>query len=90
MKHHYPNHKNSLLNATSVSPVSDNKMTKINLCQLLLSICCLVYSHTSKAPLTCTLSDLIIPLCGISTQASSSCMISTGIPSFSLLQLEMN
>lgn len=48
--------------------------------------CCLVYSHTTMAPLTWTLSDLMTPNCGISTDSSSECINSTGIPSRSLLQ----
>ncbi len=34
-------------------------------------LCCLVYSHISSAPLTCTFRERMIPCCGISTQASS-------------------
>lgn len=46
-------------------------------------LCCLVYSQRAMAPLTCTFSDRTTPSCGISMQASSIWIISTGIPSFS-------
>lgn len=50
-----------------------------------LSVCCLVYSHISRAPLTWTFSERTTPNWGISTQSSRRWMISTGIPSRSLL-----
>jgi len=46
---------------------------------------CLWYSHTQMAPVTCTFSDRINPHCGISTQTSSTCRNSSGIPVFSFL-----
>lgn len=44
---------------------------------------CFVYSHIASAPLTWTLSERMMPVCGISTQASNSLSRFTGIPSFS-------
>ena len=54
------------------------------------SICCRVYSQTSRAPLTWTLSERMIPCWGISTHTSSCCSMSGGIPSFSFLGKQEN
>ena len=52
-------------------------------------ICCRVYSQMMSAPHTCTFRERITPSWGISTQTSSSCRTSTGIPSFSFLNWDV-
>lgn len=47
--------------------------------------CCRVYSHTSRAALTCTLRERVMPCWGISTHTSTSCSRFAGMPSLSLL-----
>lgn len=50
-----------------------------------LRSCCLVYSQISRAPLTWTLRERMIPCWGISTHTSSCWIRFAGIPSRSLL-----
>ena len=52
--------------------------------------CWRVYSQTARAPLTCTLSDRMMPNWGISIQLSRKWMRSAGIPSRSLLKKREN
>lgn len=78
----------SMLKSLKITMIKMMSMIKSKRCYSAseFSICCRVYSHTRRAPLTWTLRDRMIPCWGISTHTSSCCRMSGGIPSFSFLR----